>query len=373
MKYSIGIDTRMIRHTGIGTYIKGLLRGFLETACLPGGTFCTFGGGLEFGEDGGWEHRPFYSPIYSLTEQIEYPLRLRHCRLWHAPHYNVPLVKGETRLVVTIHDVIHWIFRKELAGGLLKELYAQRMMKRAIETADQIIAVSNQTKYDLVEYFDADPEKISVIYEGVDDIFAEYGPERQGAIEAVKQKYAIATPYFLYVGNLKPHKNVLFLIRVFRRLQSEGVSDATLVLVGKKDSQYAAPYRELKQLQSGNGILHLSSVSQEELVALYNGALGLIHPSLYEGFGLTLLEAMACGTPVIATRTASIPEVVGEAAYLVDPCSERELSDAIVRFEKLPALRDDWRRKGKRHVRQFQWREAARRTADIYQKILEQP
>ncbi len=367
MKHPVGMDTRMIRHTGIGTYIRELLNG-MSALKLPGarnvGLF-----GQRPAQDLGLSESvyPFRARIYSIEEQLEYPFCLGRCSVWHAPHYNVPLWKGKTRLIVTIHDLIHWIFRKQFFNSL-QAFYARKMLARAVQTADHVITVSGQTRSDLVEYFEADPEKISVIYEGVGPQFRDLLPAE---VQQIKNRYRLPDRYFLYVGSIKPHKNVLCLIHLFRRLQQEKKVDAPLVLVGKKDKRYAPAYAELARLKTREGIIHLPQVSHEDLIGLYNGALALVHPSLYEGFGLTLLEAMACGTPVIASRTSSIPEVVGDAAHLVDPCSQREMAEIIVRIEKFPNLREEYIRKGKRHVQKFRWEETARQTVEVYERVLE--
>ncbi len=369
MNYTIGIDTRMLHKTGIGTYLKGLLRGFSRTTPEPRHSLCAFGQKLAPEHPNARLHtRPFYASIYSIGEQIEYPFRLKNCRIWHAPHYNVPLATGRTRLVVTIHDIIHWIFRKDFFSPL-QAFYAGRMLKAAVRKADRIIAVSNKTRDDLLEHFDADPEKVRVIYEGVSEEFHELAPEAP-IISSVRKKYGIPGPFFLYVGMIKPHKNVLGLLRMFRKLKNECKIQSTLVLVGRKDARYPKDFQELAGLQSGRDVIHLPFVEKGELVALYNAALALVHPSLYEGFGLTLLEAMACAAPVLACRAASIPEIAGEAACLVDPCAEREMMDALVRLEKAPGLREEYRRKGRQQAARFRWEDTARKTAEVYEEVL---
>lgn len=357
----------MARHTGIGTYLKGLLTHLGSQDLPPQWKIILFGKVYPKTNGQGFCVKPFYSKIYSLQEQLEYPFRLRQCQLWHAPHYNIPLVKGKTKLIVTIHDLIHWIFRKHFFTPI-QGFYAEKMLQRAVGIADHIITVSQKTRSDLIEYFDADPEKISVIYEGVSSEFREL--KDPGPVDEIRKKYHLPPTFFLYVGMLKPHKNVLWLLHLFRHLRKEGKVDASLVLIGKKDKRYPRGYEELAKLKTGLEIIHISYVEHEELVAFYNGALALIHPSLYEGFGLTLLEAMACGTPVIACRSASVPEIAGEGAYLIESCADYQLQDAIVRLEKFPALREEWRRKGKQQACRFQWDQTAEETVKVYERVL---
>lgn len=366
MRQQIGLDTRMLSHTGIGTYLRGLLDGFQKIH---------LGQSLElslYGRKplGPWPHQVFQQPIYSIREQWHYPKKLAQCQLWHAPHYNIPLRKGRTKLVVTIHDIIHWIFRKQLRSPL-KAAYAGFMLKKAVTLADHIIAVSHHTKKDLIQYFKADERKITVIHEGVSEYFHPLSPETlKAAFEKLHGAYGIPEKFFLYVGMLKPHKNAHTLIRVFQALKKAGKVKASLVLIGRKDKKYPPGYKELEQLVSTSDIIHLSSVKYDDLIYFYNLALALIHPSLYEGFGLTLLEAMRCGTPVMTTHAASIPEVVGDAAVCVDPFSEKDMANALITLENNATLRESLRQKGLVHSRSFQWSRTAEKTIMVYNKIL---
>ncbi len=367
MNAAIGLDIRMIQNTGIGTYIRGLLESWREMGLAKEIRLSLFGNQQNQPPFKDLPFHSFYSPIYSVQEQFEYPFRLRQCALWHAPHYNVPLLKTKVKLVVTIHDLIHWIFRKDFYSPL-QALYAKTLLQHAVRKADHVITVSQKTRDDLVQYFEADPDRISVISEGVSKNFRELEDEQK--IARVLEKYGVPRNYFLYVGSLKPHKNVLWLIHLFRKLKREEKVEASLVLIGRKDKRYPRGFEELEYFKTEKGLIHLPFVDEEELVALYNGAIALVHPSLYEGFGLTLVEAMACGTSVIACRSASVPEVVGEAAYLVDPCVEREMSEAMIRLEKIPGMRDEFKRKGKLRAAHFQWEGAAKKTAEIYERVL---
>lgn len=370
MKYRIGIDTRMLSHTGIGTYIRGLLLGFSrnKTSGLPG--ISTFGGERPADFDPQAPHERFHAPIYSLAEQWSYPRLLRQCRLWHSPHYNIPFYKARTRLVITIHDLIHWIYRKDFYSPI-QTFYARTMLRRCVAQADHIIAVSRHTRDDLVRYFKADPEKMSVIYEGVSDSFQTLPPDVSP--EDPARECGIAEDYFIYVGTIKPHKNILRLVRVFRELKRAGRIKSSLVVIGKKNAKYPDPFRELGNLKTGGGVFYLPEIEPSKLAAFYRRAVALVHPSLYEGFGLTPLESMACGTPVIASRAASIPEVVGDAAVLFHPEDEQALAEALISVEQDRKLRESLRQKGLERVRIFRWEETARKTAEVYERVLALP
>jgi|GEM_PF-347761 len=387
-RHRIGLDTRMLKNSGIGTYLRGLLSGFHalgldKDLALFGPVDSHDPVILSQGQSQAKNLTrdpsatpqddalvKFSAPIYSIQEQFQYPSRLRQCSLWHAPHYNVPLGKGKTKLVVTIHDIIHWIFRKQFLSPL-QTAYAGFMIKKAIASSDQIIAVSHHTKKDLIEHFHAPEQKITVIHEGVHEAYRELSPgELQPAFEKVREKYKVPQDFFLYVGLIKPHKNVLMLMRLFRRLKAEGKIRASLVLIGRKDKTYPSGYEELASLSSGEDIFYLPTIDPHELEVFYNQALALVHPSLYEGFGLTLLEAMCVGTPVLTTNSSSIPEVVGDAALRVDALSETAMGAALIRLDQDKPLRESLRLKGFERVKIFSWKETARKTFEVYEKAL---
>ena len=361
----IGIDSRMIQNTGIGTYLRNLL---------------TAAAGLKhdgirlFGEAGQSKNLPypvqnFQAPIYSLKEQWLYPGHLKTCDLWHAPHYNIPLFKpSKTKLVVTIHDLIHWVFKDEYFSTA-QNVYAYVLLSAAVQKSDHIITVSQHTKNDLIHFLNADENKISVIYEAVEDHFQII--QDQAILQQARQTYKLPEKYFLHIGSLKPHKNIQWLIRQFRAWHAEGKVKTPLVLVGKKDKSYRSEYKELQELVSDSVIIHVPNVTEiTDLVKIYNGATALIHPSLYEGFGLTLLEAMACGTPVITCPNASIPEVVSENACLVDSGSKNDMMQAVQSLETNPHQRETWRSKGLEQVKKFSWQKTAAQTLQVYETIL---
>lgn len=364
-QYDLGMDARMIRHTGIGTYIRGLAAGLAETGGFDSIKTCFYSPERKSSIPGVFQVS-FDAPIYSITEQVLYPRLLASCKVWHAPHYNIPFFKGSTRLIVTIHDLIHWIFRDKYFGWH-QNLYSGTMLRRAVRLADAIIAVSEHTKQDLINYFRASPEKITVIYEASDASFKE---RERGEAANVLEKYGIHPPYFLYVGSLKPHKNVLWLIKIIRELRKAGKVKARLVVTGRKDKKYSDELAELRDLKTDDDIIYIPRTEEGEIPLLYNGAEALIHPSLYEGFGLTPLEAMASGTPVIAAANASIPEICAEGAWLVDSSSNHGIMQAIVRMETDESFRRELREKGKQRVKQFSWSQTAKQTLAVYQKVL---
>ncbi len=362
----IGIDARMMFSTGIGTYLRSLLAAMPENR--GDFSFTLFGVPAQ-GKAvlPGAESVPFDARIYSLKEQIEYPAKLKKCDLWHAPHYNAPFVKGKTKLVITVHDLIHWIFRKDFFSPL-QAFYAGTMFRNAVKRADHIIAVSKKTADDLVFHFNAKPHHISVIHESVSPDFV---PAAGTSLQReIKNKYRLPDKFLLYVGSLKPHKNIQTLLEAFRGLRSSNKMESGLVIIGKKDGNYPARLKALAELETGGGVIYLPEIGGGELPAFYQTAQALVHPSLYEGFGLTLLEAMACGTPVIASTAGSIPEVAGKAALFVDPHSKEEIARAMMRLESEPSLAAELRELGFQNLKGYSWKEAAVRTLEVYKRVL---
>lgn len=357
----------MIRMSGIGTYLRGLLSdlqttGFFETHKVQ----CS-GGDPEFLSPIKAAQKAFSSSIYSVHEQFAYPGQLSECRLWHAPHYNIPLFKGRTRLVTTVHDLIHWIYRRQFFNRI-QTAYAGFMLSQTVKQSDHIIAVSRHTRADLIRHFGADPSKISVIHEAADPSMSRITDS--GKIAAVRAKFGIPASYFLYVGLIKPHKNLLWLKKIICELRTKKRLSAGLVIAGKKGTRYPKGYEALARLEDGQNILHIEGATREELTALYSGALALVHPSLYEGFGLTILEAMACQTPVIALDTASIPEVAGNAACLIRPGDDRGMGEALQKIESDPDYARQLAIKGKERAAQFSWKKTAEETAALYERLL---
>ncbi len=365
-----GLDIRMLRYSGIGTYLRGLLEGFHQAGISPEEWPVLFGdpaSPMAFSEK---KIRAFDAPIYSFGEQARYPSLLHQCDLWHAPHYNVPLFKGKTKLVVTLHDIIHWIFRKQFLGPV-QTAYAGFMLNRAVRISDHIIAVSEHTKKDLIETFGAPAEKITVIYEGVGSAYRPMEAEELSTrFRTVSEKYRIPGDFFLYVGLMKPHKNVLWLVDLFKKMKAAHRLRSALVLVGRKDRRYPKGYEALRDLETEPGLIYIPEIEFPELLTLYNRATALVHPSLYEGFGLTLLEAMKCGTPVISSRAASLAEVAGDAAILVDPRSADEMAEALIKVETHAGVRADLKTRGFERVKIFNWAETARQTAAVYRQTL---
>lgn len=306
-------------------------------------------------------------PIYTLREQLRILWAARGADLLHVPHYNAPLLYPG-KLVVTIHDVIH-IVDPTYARSPAGRLYAFPMLNLVARKARHIITVSRYSKAQIVERLCIAPSKVTVIYSGVDAPFGCLGLEE--ARRKVSRFVPVPRPYVLYVGNLKPHKNVVSLIRAFALLRERGLKDPQLVIVGDDPRWKGELLAEISNLKVEEHVSFLSNLSGDLMPHLYTSAELLVLPSFVEGFGLPVLEAMACGTPVVCSRAASLPEVAGDAAEYFDPASVEALAAAIERVLGSRELQGVLRRKGLERARQFSWDESARRHCEVYRKVLE--
>ncbi len=285
--------------------------------------------------------------------------------LFHATEHLLPRLSS-VRTVFTLHDLI-FLFHPETHKPL-NRWFLTLMMPRFLRAADAVIAVSECTRRDAVRAYGIPEEKITVIYEGVSPRFRPASPE---AIQAVRAKYRLPERFILYVGTIEPRKNLTALLEAYAALQSRNTQHAArLVIVGKKGWLYEGFFRRLRELGLEERVYFTGYVPDEDLPALYSAADLFVFPSLYEGFGLPVLEAMACGVPVVCSNTSSLPEVAGDAALLADPTDIRALAAAMERALTDEALRASLRARGLERARQFTWEEAAKRTVEVYHQVL---
>ena len=267
-----------------------------------------------------------------------------------------PLV--HCRSVVTIHDCIHLMFPQYLPNRLAFT-YARTSMALAADRATRVLTVSESSKADIIRFFGTEPSKIDVIYNAYDERFG-IEPVEDDVVR-VRERYQLHDEFILYAGNVKPHKNLERLIRAFARVRAqEGNEDLRLVLIGDDVGRYASLRRTADEAGVRQDVRFFGFVPHQTLAALYRMATLFAFPSLYEGFGLPPLEAMACGTPVVTSRISSLPEVVGDGALLVDPYSEEEIAQAIARVLDDEDLRRRLVERGLERAAGFSWERSAR-------------
>ncbi len=274
-------------------------------------------------------------------------------RLLHAPDFTLPPVRQGTRTLLTVHD-LSFVRAPETTTASLRA-YLNRAVPHSVARADHVLADSQATRQDLIDLYGTPPDKISVLYGGVDARFAPV--EDRDIVQIVRARYGIGEGSFiLSVGTVQPRKNYVRLVEALHRLDRP---DLRLVIVGGKGWLDDPLYRRIEALKMEKQVRLLGFVRDEDLPTLYSTAEVFAFPSLYEGFGLPLLEAMACGVPVVASRTSSLPEVVGEAGLLVDPHDVDGLADALTHVLSDTELRQKLIALGHRRARQFTWERAA--------------
>lgn len=365
----IAIDARKLRDFGIGTYIRNIL---IELSRLDRTTeyvvLCR-PDDLDAGDVLGQNFRmvPETAPLYSISEQIKIPLSLARekVRLVHEPHYVLPPAI-QCRSVVTIHDCIHLMFPQYLPGRLAY-VYAKGSMWAATRKADRILTVSEASKRDILRFFDVPPDKVEVIYNAIDERFL--APANVERMDLVRQRYQLDDPFVMYVGNIKPHKNIERLIEAFGRARAQSPDNLKLIIIGDEISKYPALRQSVHKHKLDKHVRFLGFQPMETLAAFYRLARAFVFPSLYEGFGLPPLEAMACGSPVVTSNVSSLPEVAGGAALLVDPYDVEAIAHGIVRAVTDDALRADLIARGHERARSFSWAQSVKKIHQIYMQV----
>jgi glycosyltransferase involved in cell wall biosynthesis len=366
----IGIDARKLHDFGIGTYIRNLLR---ELAKLDKTTeYVLFtkphdiGVAAALGEN--FRAVPAQSVGYSVAEQISIPLVARRERvdLVHEPHYVLPVLTP-SRTVVTIHDCIHLMFPEYLPNRL-GYVYARAALYAAAHKSDRIFTVSEQSKRDILRFFSVPPEKIVVTPNAIDDQFNL--PPSEEHLVNTRERYQLSHSYLLYVGNIKPHKNLERLIEAFHLVRLQGRSELELIIIGDEISKLQSLRRAIHKYDIHRYVRFLGHVPDKTLAVLYRLAAVFVFPSLYEGFGLPPLEAMASGTPVVTSNVSSLPEVVGDAAVLVDPYKAEAIADGILDVLRSAHLRDDLRKRGLERVKAYSWARSVQQVRAVYGEVL---
>jgi len=307
---------------------------------------------------------------YSFREQFELPRILsRHkVDLLHSPHFLLPLVRP-CPVVATIHDVIYMACPGDLPS-LAGRQYYRIMMNACSRMATRIITDSEHSRNEIVRYLHTDPEKIEVIYPAVDSFF--HSEADSTRIASVRSRFGIDRDYVLCVGIYKPRKNHAGLLTAFRKMLDSGCQ-AQLVVAGPMGEGEPVLRRLAREFGIAEHVIFTGFVNDADLRALYFGARVYACPSVYEGFGFTVLEAMACGTPVVCSSATSLPEVAGKAALYFNPHNPEEMASQLVRAFSGDALRASLIAEGHRNLLRFNWKETARQTLEVYHQALQLP
>lgn len=278
-----------------------------------------------------------------------------------------PFVHGKK--VVTIHDMVYKAFPETMNSKtrILLNLAMNKSMKRA----DAVVTDSEFSRSEIIKYFPQYRDKVEVVPCGVDcDMFKPI--QDRSIIEKVKANHNIKGKYFLYLGTLEPRKNLTRLVKAYEILSRRKEDCPLLVLAGGKGWLYDEIFEEVNKSGLGDKVIFTQYIPGEEICPLMNGAEAFVFPSLYEGFGMPPLEAMACGTPVIVSGSASLPEVVGDCGLIVDAYSEESIADAMGKIADNEELRKQLSEKGISRAREFSWKKSAEKLYTIYERLVQQ-
>lgn len=378
----IALDVSAIRHgltNGVAVYTANLARELVRLDVDVMAWFCARSSGAadavldelasagaeivrgpapwRWSPDGAW-WLPWTPPDRSLLDRVD---------VWHLGEFHLPTVTA-TPVVATVHDLTTLTHPDHHL--LINRVVHRRRLRWIGRHALRVIAVSRSTKRDLEAAIAIDPERVSVVYEARGHPLSPPEQALSEGVDTLRRRYGIRRPYVLTVGTLEPRKNQERLIRAFESLPASA-GELDLVLVGGKGWRAGSVLRAIEASPARTRIHRLGSVSEGALSTLYANALVLAYPSLYEGFGLPVLEAMARGTPVLTSNVSSLPEVAGDAALLVDPGSVDSIRSGLERLVDDPHLRERLIASGREREVTFSWKRAARETLAVYREAVE--
>lgn len=352
---------------GIGRYVRSLAQAMAPELRRGERLTLLTGAGRPF-QVRGTEAVGVTASPFSLAQQWSIPVQLRRldAALYHSPYYLMPYRPG-TRAVLTVYDLIPLRFPEH--SSVRARLLFRGLTRLALSTARHVIAITETARRDFIAEFALPPERITAIPLAPSPLFE---PQPAAVIAAVREKYALPPRFVLYAGSNKPHKNLVGLVSAWTEPASLAeAADAGLVIAGPWDERYGEA-RRLADAAGGASIRWLGRVPDADLAALYAAATVFVFPSLFEGFGLPVIEAMACGTPVICSNATALPEVAGDAAVLFDPAAPdagATLRGALERVLGDAQLRQQLRERGLQRAARFSWTETARQTLHLYRTI----
>ncbi len=366
MRLGFDVTPLLVPTSGIGTYAKNLLDYLTQAA--------------TGGRSGTRELEIIPLANRSIGEEQDGPRRLNktlwmqsvlpwqagrlHLDVCHFTN-NVAPLWTPCPSVVTIHDMTLWLYPEH---HYAKRLLAMRpIIPLAVRRAAAIIAVSESAKHDIVRLLGVPAEKVHVVHEAAASCFRPLSPGPTQA--ALRQKYSLTERFVLTVGTLEPRKNLVRLLEAFAQLRMRGGLSHTLVFVGGRGWKDGPVFEAVERLDLGHLVRFLGHVPTADLVGLYNLAEALAFPSLYEGFGLPAVEAMACGTPVLTSSCGSLAEVAGSAAQFIDPLEVESIAEGLHRVLNDAAWREDLRAKGLAQASRFSWTRAAAETLGVYRLV----
>jgi glycosyltransferase involved in cell wall biosynthesis len=368
MRISIDATPLLLRSAGVKTYVYQWIAHMRK---LGGGheirTFPFFGsiGELQHEESmvSGWSTLAGLALLHFCNIPGNPAIDMLGARadVFHASH-QLRTAPRNTRVTATVYDMTCWLIPEMHSPSNVR--VGQRFGDRVLKRADGLIAISENTRTDCVRILGIDPDKIEVIYPGVADAFFEPGAE---SIRTAQEKHSISRPYILFVGTVEPRKNLDTLLDAWEGINRALLEEFDLVIAGP--AGWANPHT-LNRLNSGiAGVRYLGYVAEQDLPGLTAGAAAFVYPSLYEGFGLPVAQAMAAGVPIVTSNNSSLPEVAGDAAVLADPKSSNEIRAALERLLTSPSTRCELAKNGIARAQPYRWDVCARRSLQFFEKV----
>jgi len=376
----IGIDyTAAVRQgAGIGRYTRQLVHALIDLDTQNEYVLLVAGAGVSHSAvqdlDSRGNVRSVILPVSDHTlavlwHRLRLPLWVELASgvldVFHSPDFTLPPVR-KAKTVVTVHDLS--FMRVPQCSEPSLRSYLLQVVPASVHRADMVLADSECTKSDLCELLDVDPARVEVIYAGVEQRFRRV--QDAHLLRAVRERYHLPSRFILGLGTLQPRKNFERLIEAYAHVRSKLGDEISLVIAGGRGWMYQGIFQRVEELGLQDMVCFPGYVADEDLPALYTLADLFVFPSLYEGFGLPPLEAMACEIPVVTSNVSSLPEVVGDAALMVDPHDVRALAEAMQEFLSDRDLRIEMVRRGVVRAQRFSWSQAARKLLDVYRKMI---
>ncbi len=369
----IVIDTRMIAASGIGTYLQNLIPYVAREFDV---VFLMNKVDLSYARELNLQNIVILNEgIYSIKEQFQLRKKIPPCDLFWSPHFNIPIFPINARKrIVTIHDTYHLAHLKQLSWP--QKFYAKIFYSLATKLSSRVITVSNFSKSELKKYLNVSDGKINVIYNGVNTKLFRKITDRT-ALEKAKLKYGLTNRFILTVGNIKPHKNLLNLVKAFQHLTQSTQENFKLVIIGKKEGFINNDHKLLQMINNDNElrskVIFTGYIPSMDLPLIYNLASVFVFPSLYEGFGLPPLEAFASGTPAVVSNRSSIPEVCGDGAIYFNPEDPMDMAAKIESVLKSANASQPSIERGFEQLNKFSWDLSAKKHVKLFKSLTQLP
>ena len=376
----IGIDARFAIHNrrGIGNYALKLIQNLAEIDDRNEYIIYIDKEDVDniLPQKGNFRIKKIFPSNYLVWEQIILPVHatrdgidILHCTGNTAPIF----LDKRIKLVSTIHDVMFLKDYFELPKSAsyyqrCGRLYRKAVVPRTISHLSMVLTISEFSKKDIMNHIpQLDNNRIKVVYSAANEGFGQI--DKILALQKIKNKFDIDCNYILTLGALDPRKNTEFVIKTFIELKNESNINEKLLIVGVPNWKQTKFYNIVQKSNFKKDIIFTDFISEDDLILLYNGASIFLYPSLYEGFGMPLLEAMACGTPVITSNVTSMPEIAGDAAFLINPNNGQELKAAVMRLLNDENLRNNLITRGLKQAKEYSWLKTAKKTMAIYETL----